>query len=100
MSVAVVALAGLACIALGAWWLVDPGGWLRRLSRSPCLLVTSGRIREGSAPRSGCEQETAQGPEAGCAPSGFKLVLIRLCGALLIAAGGAVLALLFMPVPP
>lgn len=73
MSVAVIALAALACIALGAWWLGHPTAWLRRLSR---------------------------GPAAASAPSGFKLVLTRLCGALLIAAGGAVLALLFMPVPP
>lgn len=72
MSVAVLVLAALACLALGAWWLVDPAGWLRRLSR---------------------------GPAAGCAPSGFKLVLTRLCGGLLIAAGGALLALLFTPMP-
>ena len=72
MSVAVLVLAALACLALGAWWLVDPAGWLRRLSR---------------------------GPAAGCPPSGFKLVLTRLCGGLLIAAGGALLALLFMPTP-
>ncbi len=79
MSVAVLALAGFACIALGAWWLVDPAGWLQRYADHARLCPSLIRRL--------------------CAPNRFNLALTRLCGALLIAAGGTVLVLLFTPAP-
>jgi len=77
VSIAVVALAGVACIALGAWWLVDPAGWLKRYTHHARLCPALVRRL--------------------CAPNGFNLALTRFGGTLLIAAGGAVLVLLFGP---
>jgi hypothetical protein len=79
MSVAVVALAAIACSVLGAWWLADPAGWLHRYADHARLFPSLVRRL--------------------CAPNRFNLALTRLCGTLLIAAGGAVLALLFTPPP-
>jgi hypothetical protein len=79
MSVAVVALAAIACSVLGAWWLADPAGSLQRHADHARVCRT--RVRRL------------------CAPNRFNLALARLCGALLIAAGGAVLVLLFTPAP-
>ncbi len=74
MSSVVVALAGLACIGLGAWWLADPAGWLQGYADHARLFPSLMRRL--------------------CTPNRFNLALTRLCGALLIGAGGAVLALL------